>query len=259
MQQMHGLNWIDNLARFRTVSDGGGFTSVDPLAEKYYDMSPYAYCMNNPVKYIDPLGLDTFNVNIDKHTINRIQVKDSKTHTYVIQNDDGTITTYNLEINDNGQVLFPESGFGFNRYGPIDDGGDHFLSPETAAATLGFVTEVALSEYSGAKISFGDMSNNEGGAPGGNHQTHGGKKGGTGVCIDYRYTNENFVSKQGTAKSSWFDAQTNKSLLDYAKNWGFTKNYISPQKNVWKNLSVNGKPLKKHDNHGHLTYKGLKR
>jgi len=35
MQQMHGLNWIDNLARFRTVSDGGGFTGVDPLAEKY--------------------------------------------------------------------------------------------------------------------------------------------------------------------------------------------------------------------------------
>lgn len=32
------------------------WTSVDPHAEKYYSISPYAYCMNNPVKYIDPDG-----------------------------------------------------------------------------------------------------------------------------------------------------------------------------------------------------------
>lgn len=32
--------------------------SIDPLCEKYYSISPYAYCMNNPVKYIDPDGKD---------------------------------------------------------------------------------------------------------------------------------------------------------------------------------------------------------
>jgi hypothetical protein len=32
------------------------FTTPDPLAEKYYSVSPYAYCSNNPVKYIDPDG-----------------------------------------------------------------------------------------------------------------------------------------------------------------------------------------------------------
>jgi len=46
------------LARFRTVSDGSGFTSVDPLAEKFYNISPYAYCHNNPVNRIDPDGRD---------------------------------------------------------------------------------------------------------------------------------------------------------------------------------------------------------
>lgn len=30
--------------------------SVDPLAEKFPNYSPYVYCMNNPVKYIDPDG-----------------------------------------------------------------------------------------------------------------------------------------------------------------------------------------------------------
>jgi len=29
---------------------------VDPLADKYYTFSPYAYVANNPLKYIDPDG-----------------------------------------------------------------------------------------------------------------------------------------------------------------------------------------------------------
>ena len=34
------------------------FISRDPLFEKYPWMSPYAYCFNNPVKYIDPTGME---------------------------------------------------------------------------------------------------------------------------------------------------------------------------------------------------------
>ena len=63
MQAMHGLNWIDNGARFRTVSEGDGFLGVDPLCEIYYNMSPYAYCSNNPIVLIDPNGLTDYNVN----------------------------------------------------------------------------------------------------------------------------------------------------------------------------------------------------
>ncbi len=33
------------------------FTSRDPLFEKYFWMTPYAYCANNPVKYVDPSGM----------------------------------------------------------------------------------------------------------------------------------------------------------------------------------------------------------
>lgn len=32
------------------------FLTMDPLAEKYYSISPYAFCANNPMKYIDPDG-----------------------------------------------------------------------------------------------------------------------------------------------------------------------------------------------------------
>ena len=34
----------------------GRFNTVDPLAEKYYDISPYAYCAGDPVNRVDPDG-----------------------------------------------------------------------------------------------------------------------------------------------------------------------------------------------------------
>jgi hypothetical protein len=36
---------------------------VDPLAEWHFNYTPYHYCLNNPIKYIDPFGLDTIPVN----------------------------------------------------------------------------------------------------------------------------------------------------------------------------------------------------
>ena len=36
------------------------FTSMDPLCEKYYGISPYAYCANNPVNLVDPEGEDLY-------------------------------------------------------------------------------------------------------------------------------------------------------------------------------------------------------
>ena len=34
----------------------GRFTTIDPLAEKYPSVSPYAYCCNNPVQFVDVTG-----------------------------------------------------------------------------------------------------------------------------------------------------------------------------------------------------------
>ena len=53
--EMHGLDEYDSKARWyypaicRT-------TTMDPLAEKYYSTSPYAWCGNNPVRFVDPDG-----------------------------------------------------------------------------------------------------------------------------------------------------------------------------------------------------------
>ena len=52
---MHGLNEYDFTGRWQ-YSIIPSFTSLDPLCEKYYSVSPYVYCLNNPLKYVDPDG-----------------------------------------------------------------------------------------------------------------------------------------------------------------------------------------------------------
>jgi RHS repeat-associated protein len=52
---MHGLNLYDSQARMQDPTLGR-FTTVDPLAEKYYSWSPYVYCMDNPLKFVDKDG-----------------------------------------------------------------------------------------------------------------------------------------------------------------------------------------------------------
>ena len=53
LDRMNGLDWYDYGARHM---DGIRFTTIDPMAEKYYGVSPYVYCKDNPVKYVDPDG-----------------------------------------------------------------------------------------------------------------------------------------------------------------------------------------------------------
>jgi len=51
----HGLNTYDYGAR-QYNSLVGRWDRMDPLCEKYYSVSPYAYCLNNPVNAFDPDG-----------------------------------------------------------------------------------------------------------------------------------------------------------------------------------------------------------
>ncbi len=56
---MHGLKWYDYGARMYDPLLLA-WNSIDPLCENYYNISPYAYCANNPVSRIDPNGLDWY-------------------------------------------------------------------------------------------------------------------------------------------------------------------------------------------------------
>ncbi|MDR0618871.1 MAG: DUF6443 domain-containing protein [Bacteroidales bacterium] len=54
-----GLTTLDFHAR-QLDCFSGRFLSIDPLCEKYYSVSPYVYCLGNPVKFIDQTGMDVW-------------------------------------------------------------------------------------------------------------------------------------------------------------------------------------------------------
>ena len=65
---MHGLNTYDYGARqYNPVT--ARWDRVDRMAEKYYPYSPYAYCGNNPVRYIDEHG-DSLSLSGSEEDVN---------------------------------------------------------------------------------------------------------------------------------------------------------------------------------------------
>lgn len=55
LDRENGLDWYDFHARQMNPMVPR-FTTIDPKCEKYYAISPYAYCAGNPIAYIDPNG-----------------------------------------------------------------------------------------------------------------------------------------------------------------------------------------------------------
>jgi RHS repeat-associated protein len=54
-QGQFGLGWLDYGAR-HYQPDIGRWGGVDALAHKYESVSPFIYCYNNPLRYVDPDG-----------------------------------------------------------------------------------------------------------------------------------------------------------------------------------------------------------
>ena len=77
---------------------------LDPHAEKYYSISPYAYCAGNPVNFIDPDGQDITISYVDK---------DKKEQTWVFNGNNGK------DAPDNAFVQSFVSGYNYN----LENGG----------------------------------------------------------------------------------------------------------------------------------------
>ena len=132
LEAMNGLNQMDYGAR-RRFSWGPIWTGVDPLAEKYYFISPYVYCGGNPINRIDQDGRDgTSVVDKDNKTISVNQTfyynKNDKNFADQAITQDRTVnggsenaTTYTAETS-----LVTQKGFGSQTWKVTDAQGNEW-------------------------------------------------------------------------------------------------------------------------------------
>lgn len=115
LDRTNGLDLYDSEARWYD-SLLGRTTTMDPLAEKYYSLSPYLWCSGNPLRYEDESGdsiaVLSFQNNGWRHIALLIQDEDNKWRYFSV----------------NGDVIWNES---YGAVGlPKDDLGEHsFISP----------------------------------------------------------------------------------------------------------------------------------
>ncbi|MBQ2332026.1 MAG: hypothetical protein II383_06440 [Bacteroidales bacterium] len=117
---LFGINWYDSGARFQTTD--GIFTGIDPLAEKYYHISPYAYCAGNPVNLVDPQG-DSTTVYLARNAVAGAgHIAVAVSYSDHPQSDEQYLWSRNGERNERGKTLFGRT------VGGIDDEGTAITS-----------------------------------------------------------------------------------------------------------------------------------
>ena len=87
-QGFAGVPALDYGARLYSA-ETGRWLSQDPLGEEYYWMSPYLYCAGNPVDFVDPEGMDIWEINSTGYVVNRIEDKEQDSFYIVDKNSDG--------------------------------------------------------------------------------------------------------------------------------------------------------------------------
>ena len=87
-QGFAGVPALDYGARLYSAVTGR-WLSQDPLGEEYYWMSPYVYCAGNPVDFVDPEGMDIWEINSTGYVVNRIEDKEQDSFYIVDKNSDG--------------------------------------------------------------------------------------------------------------------------------------------------------------------------
>ena len=167
----HGLDWYDSGARMQEFHIPR-FTTMDPLCEKYYSISPYAYCNNNPVNYVDPDGRDIWEIDYDGRIINRIENKTQDAF-YMVAKDSNGDYQRTFSVDEDGNKKYNSISF---EYGVITDSKKAwFFNQETSFSINNESDGANLFKFfaNNTKIEFGLINTqNNGSLVMTNHQEH---------------------------------------------------------------------------------------
>ena len=94
LELTHGLNWYDYGAR---SYDGMRFVAPDAHAENYTPFSPYAYCLDNPIRLIDKDGNDPgdFFLSMDEAAIDFAKIYNGLSIINNIEYSSSIVAVYN--------------------------------------------------------------------------------------------------------------------------------------------------------------------
>ena len=73
------------------------WTTADPMSEKYYGISPYVYCLGNPISIIDPNGMDIWTMD-EKGNV--VWTRESDDHRLYYVNNNGVWSDDYVSVSD---------------------------------------------------------------------------------------------------------------------------------------------------------------
>jgi len=113
-----GLGQYDYGARFYDPAIAR-WNVIDPMAENHYDTNPYHYVLNNPMLYMDYMGLDT--------TYNNGNMTDKDWHKYKPGSDDIDLNEVTIKGTRNNGSGSGSTWGGFDPYGGFSNSGNFSL------------------------------------------------------------------------------------------------------------------------------------
>ncbi len=226
------------------------FNSTDPMWYKYPSLSPYAYCANNPINYIDPDGMDNYEISVKNKNVQiNVSRTDDNTNSYKYIDSDGKIVdlgTYDKK----GELIKVKQSTNFYEHSKYNDG-YNYINGDVAAGLLAGM--YSYYEETGNKVIITQLNNSDGG-----HSKHSG----TGTNADIKYANKNGYKPHEPVWTNGknYDKHNSQKLADSFYQFGFnssrgsilTENATGNGRALNNTIFVDGKGRFHHKHHMHL-------